>query len=101
MYTEITVEPASASGNAPADQVIEIEIKDVKARPPLNIAPGDIGGDFYYIDILAVGGRNYVIASDAVIGHAGQLSRPSVLVFTADADMQLNPVCRFRANKRI
>jgi hypothetical protein len=42
-----------------------------------------------------------VIASDAVIGHAGQPRRPSVLVFTVDRDMQLNPVCRFRASKRI
>jgi hypothetical protein len=101
MYTEITVEPASASGNAPADQVIEIEIKDVKARPPLNITPRDIGGDFYYIDILAVHGRNYVIAADSVIGYSDEPRRPSVLVFTVDGEMQLNPVCRFRANKRI
>jgi len=101
MFTEITVEPLSASGQAPADQVIEIEIKDVKPRPPLNITPRDIGGDFYYVDILAVGGRSYVIAAAPAIGYTDHPRHPSVLVFTVDRDMQLNAVCRFHANKSI
>ena len=101
MFTAVSIAPVAASGDGPANPAIEIEIKDVKPRPPLDITPRNIGGDFYFIDVLALDGRNYLIAASSIIGRGRTFRQPSALVFTVDHDMQLNAVCHFAANKRV